>query len=253
MKKMLNISASLIAVIFLFSCVSSKKYKSAVAQADQLKSQNTELTNQVNSLQQQVSDLTSKNAAVASDMNKLKASCADCQEKLAHVRAALDDQVKTMSEVMDKLSTAMQNFKDKGVELYSRNGQIYVSMSEGLLYKSGSAKLGANGVEALGQLASALNDYPKLKVIVVGNTDTVHVKGVADNWSLSTERANGVVRILKDKYNVDPARLTAAGHGKFDPIESNETAEGRAKNRRTDIILNPDLDRIWAEAEAQKQ
>jgi chemotaxis protein MotB len=62
-----------------------------------------------------------------------------------------------------------------------------------------------------------------------------------------------VVRILKDKYNVDPARLTAAGHGKFDPIESNETAEGRAKNRRTDIILNPDLDRIWAEAEAQKQ
>jgi len=147
----------------------------------------------------------------------------------------------------------MQNFKDKGVELYSRNGMIYVSMSEGLLYKSGSAKLGAAGIEALGQLASALNEYPKLRVIVVGNTDTMKVKGVADNWSLSTERANGVVRVLKDKYAVDPARLTAAGHGKFDPIESNETAEGRAKNRRTDIILNPDLDRIWEEAKAQKQ
>ena len=158
-----------------------------------------------------------------------------------------------MEEVMAKLTAAMQSFENKGVELYSRNGMIYVSMSEGLLYKSGSGKLGNAGIEALGQLASALNEYPKLRVIVVGNTDTMKVKGVADNWSLSTERANGVVRVLKDKYAVDPARLTAAGHGKFDPIESNETAEGRAKNRRTDIILNPDLDRIWEEAKAQKQ
>jgi len=253
MKKMLNICTMLLATVFLFSCVSSKKYKTAVAQADQLKAQNIELTNQVNSLNQQVTDLNNKNNAVTADYNKLKTSCADCQEQLAHVRAVLAEEVNTMAEVMEKLTAAMQNFKDKGVELYSRNGMIYVSMSEGLLYKSGSAKLGAAGIEALGQLASALNEYPKLRVIVVGNTDTMKVKGVADNWSLSTERANGVVRVLKDKYAVDPARLTAAGHGKFDPIESNETAEGRAKNRRTDIILNPDLDRIWEEAKAQKQ
>ena len=89
MKKMLNISAVLLATIFLFSCVSSKKYKSAVAQANQLKAQNTELTNQVNALNQQVSDLNNKNNAMSADYNKLKASCANCEEKLARVQAVL--------------------------------------------------------------------------------------------------------------------------------------------------------------------
>jgi len=252
MKRMINISAVLIATIFLFSCVGSKKYKSAVAQADQLKAQNAELTNQVNGLQKQVTDLTNSNKAAAAEFANYKAGCQDCQQKLAAVKMALAEQVNTMAEVMAKLQTALDNFKEKGVELYSRNGQIYVSMQDALLYKSGSAKLGDAGKEALGNLASVLNDYPKLKVIVVGNTDTVHVKGVADNWSLSTERANGVVRILRDSYSVDPARLTAAGHGKYDPVADNTTADGRAKNRRTDIILNPDLERIWKEAEAQK-
>ena len=90
-----------------------------------------------------------------------------------------------------------------------------------------------------------LNQYPKLEVIVVGNTDTTHVKGVADNWSLSTERANNVVRILREKYTVDPGRLVAAGRGKFHPIADNSTKEGRAKNRRTEIVLNPDFVKIW--------
>lgn len=251
MKKMLNIGYMLIFAVFLFSCVSTKKYKNAVAQADQLKAQNTELSSQANTLQGQVKDLSDKNNALQSDFNKYKAGCQDCQQKLAEVRAALAEEVNTMAEVMNRLTTAMENFKSKGVDLYSRNGNIYVSLPEGLLYKSGSSKLGDGGKEALGTLASVLNEYPKLKVIVVGNTDTAHVKGVADNWSLSTERANGVVRILRDA-GVDPARLTAAGHGKYDPIADNVTAEGRSKNRRTDIILNPDMERIWQEAEAQK-
>ncbi|HET6723252.1 MAG TPA: OmpA family protein, partial [Chitinophagaceae bacterium] len=85
----------------------------------------------------------------------------------------------------------------------------------------------------------------KLKVIVVGNTDDVKMKGAKDNWTLSTERANGVVRTLRDSYKVDPTRLTAAGKGKYNPIADNTTAEGRAKNRRTEIVLNPDWRRVW--------
>ena len=108
--------------------------------------------------------------------------------------------------------------------------------------------MGEAGKNALGSLASALNDYPNLKVIVMGHTDDVHVKGKADNLSLSTERANGVLRILRDSYNVDPTRLTAAGQGKYNPVADNSTEEGRAKNRRTDIILNPDMERIWRSA-----
>jgi len=98
----------------------------------------------------------------------------------------------------------------------------------------------------LGNLANALNGYPDLKVIVVGNTDDVmYKKGAMDNWTLSTDRANGVVRILRDDYKVDPVRLTAAGKSKYNPIADNSTKEGKAKNRRTEIILNPDLEKIW--------
>ena len=96
-----------------------------------------------------------------------------------------------------------------------------------------------------------MNEFPKLKVVVVGNTDTVHVKGVKDNWSLSTERANGVVRVLSKDYSVDPMRLMAAGKSKFNPVADNSTAEGRAKNRRTEIVLNPDWERIWESVKEQ--
>src|SRR5262249_12049338 len=143
------------------------------------------------------------------------------------------------------------DFKDKGVEVYYKGGLVYVDMEDNLLYKSGSASLGEDGKKALGMLASALNDYPKLKVIVVGNTDDKLVKKGGDNWSLSTERANGVVRILRDAYQVDPTRLTSAGKGKYAPVADNTTEEGRAKNRRTEIVLNPDLDRLWESVQQQ--
>jgi len=252
MKKMMNISLSLIVAMVLFSCVSQKKYKSAVAERDQLKSQNADLNNQVSSLQKQVTDANSKNQALTSEYNKYKAECQDCQQKLAAVRSTLYDMSKTMDEIEKKLEAALQNFADHGVDVYSKDGNIHVSLAEGLMYKSGSAKLDAKAKDALGQLAAVLNEYPKLQVIVVGNTDMTKVKGDVDNWSLSTERANGVVRILSNDYGVDPTRLISAGQGKFNPVAENTNPDGRAKNRRTEIILNPDLQRIWKETKEQK-
>jgi chemotaxis protein MotB len=143
-----------------------------------------------------------------------------------------------------KIEDAMADFKDKGVDVYYKDWFVYVDMSDKLLYKSGSAVLGAEGKKAIGALANALNGYPNLKVIVLGNTDDKPIKQGGDKWSLSTERANGVVRILADDQ-VNPARLTAGGKGKYPPIADNSTEEGRAKNRRTEIILNPDLDKLW--------
>jgi chemotaxis protein MotB len=91
-----------------------------------------------------------------------------------------------------------------------------------------------------------LNENPNLLVYVIGNTDSVKVvRGFTDNWSLSTERANTVVRVLRDQYQVSMDRVTSAGRGKYDPIADNATADGRKQNRRTDIILNPDLSRLW--------
>ena len=88
-------------------------------------------------------------------------------------------------------------------------------------------------------------DNPGVITTIIGNTDTLGIKGTADNWSLSTERANAVVRVLSDVYNVNPNRLIAAGRSKFNPVASNDTPEGRERNRRIEIIINPRFDRIW--------
>jgi chemotaxis protein MotB len=118
-------------------------------------------------------------------------------------------------------------------------------MEDKLFYKSGSARFDKTGIEALSKISSVMTDYPDVKIIVVGNTDNVPVKQGTDNWTLSTERANSVVRVLRDVYKIDPARLAAAGRGVFNPVADNTTAEGRAKNRRIDIIFNPDMDMVW--------
>jgi chemotaxis protein MotB len=167
------------------------------------------------------------------------------KEKLADAHEILEEQYKIMQQIEDKINEALADFKDKGVEVYFRKGLVHVSMEDNLLYKSGSSRLDEKGKKALTNLAVVLNEYPNLKVIVLGNTDDVKFKNGMDNWTLSTERANGVVRILRDVCKMDPLRLTAAGKGKYNPVADNATEEGRAKNRRTDIILNPDLDRLW--------
>ena len=119
-------------------------------------------------------------------------------------------------------------------------------MQDQLMFPSGSTRLNDQGRQALSVIADALTEYKHLTVYVVGNTDTVKVaKKWTDNWSLSTERANTIVRVLRDLYGADPYRIVSAGRGKYDPIADNSTEEGRAKNRRIDIVLNPDLSRLW--------
>ena len=236
--------ALLLAAGIISACGTGKKLEAANAQITDLQSQNSQLNKEVNSLKKQVSDLNSQNQAITNQFNSYKKECRENEEELAAMHAALNELAENYAKLENRLETALADFQDKGLDVYSKNGVIYVDMLDNLLYKTGSAALRPDGKKALGNLASVLNEYPKLEVIVVGNTDTTHVKGKADNWSLSTERANGVVRVLTKENNVNPARLTAAGRGKFSPIADNSTAEGRAKNRRTEIVLNPDWDRI---------
>ena len=232
----------------LFSCGSSKKatqLDEANAKAMTLQSENDQLAKKINTLQKQVDDMSAQNASINSQFNSYKKDCAAKDEELRELNATLDEFYAHMEELEKKIEEAEAEFNDKGLHVYSKDGVIYVDMQDNLLYKSGSAKLSDDGKQALANLASVLNEFPDLKVIVVGNTDAVSVKGVADNWSLSTERANGVVRVLSKENNVNPARLTAAGKGKFNPVSENETQEGRAKNRRIEIVLNPDWEKLW--------
>ena len=242
----------LLGVVFLSSCGTGKKLESANAQVADLQSQNSQLTTANNDLKKQVADLTTQNSGLTTQNSSLTAQFdsykKDCQAKeqeLKEMSEAMNELHKDVQELVEKIEAAEADFESKGFEVYSKDGIVHVDMKDNLLYKSGSAKLSDDGKKALGNLAEVLSGYPKLKVIVVGNTDTVKVKGVADNWSLSTERANSVVRTLVKDYQMDPARLTAAGKGKFNPVADNSTKEGRAKNRRTEIVLNPDWERLW--------
>lgn len=256
--KFITVFFLLIAGIFT-SCGTSKKLEAAnsqiadlQSQTSQLSSENNQLNSKVNSLNKQVSDLTAQNKTVNDQFTSYKKECQANEEELRDVQAAFKELQDNYAKLIERLETALADFKDKGIDVYSKDGVVYVDMQDNLLYKSGSAALNPNGKTALGNLAAVLNEYPKLKVVVVGNTDDVKMKGAKDNWTLSTERANGVVRILRDSYSVDPTRLTAAGKGKYNPIADNTTAEGRAKNRRTEIVLNPDWHRIWENIKKEK-
>lgn len=145
------------------------------------------------------------------------------------------------------LKRSLSNVADDAIDVEVRGGRVHVSISDQLLFGSGSARLNARAVEVLGQVAAVLNDHRDLDVIVEGHTDNVpiNIKGVRDNWELSTLRATAVVRTLAEEYYVDPARLTAAGRAEFMPRADNNSADGRARNRRTEIVITPKLDEFF--------
>ena len=131
--------------------------------------------------------------------------------------------------------------------MYTKDGNVYVSLEEKLLFKSGSDVVDPKGKEALKTLANVLNSTADVTVMIEGHTDNapIKTKKFSDNWDLSTARATSILRILTDEYGFDPTRITASGKGQYLPVKSNDTAEGRASNRRTEIILTPDLKELF--------
>jgi chemotaxis protein MotB len=238
--------------LLLSSCGAGKKLEAAnqtisdlKGQVASLTTQNSQLTQTTQDQQQQLSNIRSRDSAIEVGLRKYVADCDANQQKLRTIQRIVAEQYAALQEMKAKIAVALQDFSDKGVNVYYKDGFVFVDMQESLLYASGSSKLGANGKKALGSLAGALNDYPHLMVYIVGNTDDKKFSNSMDNWTLSTERANSVVRVLRDNYQVDPSRLVAAGRGKYAPVADNSTADGRAQNRRTEIILQPDLQKLW--------
>jgi len=138
------------------------------------------------------------------------------------------------------------NFKPDELSVQLIDGRLYVSLQEKLLFKSGSAVVDPKGKEALKTLASVLNTTQDISVMIEGHTDNVPINGkYEDNWSLSTARSTSIVRILTNDYKVDPKTIIAAGRAEFFPVADNTTTEGKAKNRRTEIILSPNLKELF--------
>jgi len=168
----------------------------------------------------------------------------------------IEDQKKALNDLKERLSSALLNYKGKGLTVEQRNGKVYISMENKLLFKSGSWVVEAEGVQALEQLAKVLEENPEITVLIEGHSDNVPFtsKGALEsNWDLSTKRATAVVQILLKNKQILPQNLTAAGRSEYVPIAPNSSAEGRAANRRIEVVLSPSLDEITTLLEANNE
>ena len=190
-------------------------------------------------IQNQLQNLSSSSeAAIASS----KMTIAEQAKRLKDLQALIQSQRDIVNKLKQTVANALVNFKPDELSVYIKDGKLYVSLQEKLLFKSGSAMVDPKGKEALQKLATVLNSSPDINVMIEGHTDTVPIRGkFEDNWALSVARATSIVRILTDDYHVDAHRVIASGRSKYYPVDTNDTPEGRARNRRTEIVLSPDL------------
>ena len=181
-------------------------------------------------------------------LDKLKAELDSSAKRLSELESLIATKDAGMKKLKETLTKSLKAFDGKGLTVHEKDGKVYVSMENKLLFQTGSWAVGDEGKKAVVAVAKVLGDNPDLSVLIEGHTDNDKfggaVGGVENNWDLSTKRATAIVNILTENKNVNKQNLTAAGRGEFAPIASNDTPEGKAKNRRIEIILTPKLDEI---------
>ena len=224
-----------------------------------LKQFNSDLENQLNSLKagssEEISRLMGKLQEAQGDLQKrediLKTAQTELEQRsrrMQELEEALKQKDEAVKQLRQKVMDALLGFNNKGLTIQEKNGKVYVSLDEQLLFKTGQWDVDPKGQQALSNLAEVLAQNPDINVLVEGHTDNVPMRGtgpVKDNWDLSVMRATAVTRILLKNKAVEPKRITSAGRGEFFSIDEANTPEARQKNRRTEIILTPRLDEIF--------
>ncbi|MFI5451039.1 OmpA family protein [Pedobacter sp. UC225_61] len=266
--------------IFLFastisSCVilSPKKYKALLAKQDslstgwtesqlknesleqliaRLKTDTTNLSGQLNDLKSQYAEMdanyTKLRSNSSNEINKLSDDLKKREQRLKEVEEVLRKRDEATNQLKAKLQQALLGFTKNGLTVEIKNGKVYVSLTDKLLFPSGSIIIDEKGKQALTQLASVLKQQPEINIAVEGHTDSQKINNlgqIKDNWDLSVLRSTSVVRFLTDEQKVESVRMTATGKGEFQPLGPNTTAEGRSKNRRIEIVLSPKLDELY--------
>ncbi|TXE08971.1 OmpA family protein [Gelidibacter salicanalis] len=197
-----------------------------------------------------LAQLEAKEQALATEngrLQKLKEDMEARSQRIAELESMIASKDAAMNKLKNAISKALTNFEGKGLTVEQRDGKVYVSMENKLLFQSGSWAVGANGKQAVNQLGAVLAENPEIAILIEGHTDNDPYTGtgvINSNWDLSTKRATAIVQILKENSAINPENLTAAGRGEYAPIASNDTNEGKAKNRRIEVILTPKLDEI---------
>lgn len=181
------------------------------------------------------------------DLDALNVALKSREARVNELEDILKRKDQAAADLKKKLSDALLGFENKGLTITQKNGKVYVSMDESLLFASGKTNVEARGVEALKNVAKVLEQNTDINVMVEGHTDDVPMKGageIKDNWDLSVIRATSVTKIMLSAAKIDAQRITAAGRGEFFPLDASKTPEARKKNRRTEIILTPKLDEL---------
>lgn len=275
MRKFNFLVAIFLVVATLSSCVvlSTKKYKSLLAKQDSLnmgwnnsQTQNESLEQRIKRLQADTAALHSQLAALnqrytdldanysklrsnsSSEINKLSENLRKREQRLKEVEEVLRKRDEATNQLRAKLQQALLGFTKNGLTVEVKNGKVYVSLTDKLLFPSGSIIIDERGKQALTQLAEVLKQQPEINIAVEGHTDSQRINNlgqIKDNWDLSVLRATSVVRFLTEEQKVESVRMTATGKGQYQPLAENTSAEGRSKNRRIEIVLSPKLDELY--------
>lgn len=266
MRKIMLLSAT--AALLLSSCVSQKKYAELEQKQRETQDQLNTATVKLNacldekeSLNRQITTLNNTNAALLNNVGdlatlskkeaeNLERSLESIKEKdmaITRMRDAINKKDSVTLALVTSLKGALGNMSDEDIEINVEKGVVYVSISDKLLFDSGRYNITNRAKEVLGKVATVVKNRPEIEFMVEGHTDDKPIKTAMfeDNWDLSVKRATSVVRVLQEEYGVEPARMTAAGRSYYIPVASNDTAEGRSKNRRTRIVVLPKLDQFY--------
>ena len=267
MKRFMLLSAT--AAIMLSSCVSQKKYNELEAKQRETQDQLNTATVKLNACLEdkermtgEIGRLNNTNAALLNNVGDLatlsKKEAENMERSLERIKEK-DLAITKMQDAMNKkdsvtlalvtsLKGALGNMADEDIEINVEKGVVYVSISDKLLFDSGRYNITARAKEVLGKVATVVKNKPEIEFMVEGHTDdkAISTSMFEDNWDLSVKRATSVVRVLQDEFGVEPSRMTAAGRSYYVPVASNATAEGRAKNRRTRIVVLPKLDQFYS-------
>ena len=259
-------------ILLCTSCVTKKKFMlaelAATASKDSLQGLLTDCRNTGNQMSVQIKklmrDTTKMGNSIRQYQSMLNVNMTE-QEKLNallnqkknelnerectinELQQMINAQNEKVRKLLSSVKDALLGFSSDELTVREKDGKVYVAMSDKLLFQSGSARLDKRGEEALGKLAEVLNKQTDIDVFIEGHTDNKPINTVQfkDNWDLSVIRATSVVRILIKNYNVNPLQIQPSGRGEYMPVDDNETAEGRSKNRRTEIIMAPKLDKLF--------
>lgn len=196
-------------------------------------------------------ELTVKEKMLAMQQDSLAKSRAELalkEQRINEMQKILAQKDAEMKALKEKVSNALKGFEGSGLNVHEKDGKVYVSMDDKLLFASGSWTINEQGLQAIQNLAKVLENEPEISVLIEGHTDNVPYRGsgqIKDNWDLSVMRATSVVKALLQSGNIEPTRLSASGRSEYLPLDENNTPEARAKNRRTEIILTPNLDQLF--------